>query len=51
MRGSCGDDVKATIIKKTKRKIKHMSNVYGDVHKTKSNLDICTNSVGVPVLG
>ena len=28
-----------------------MSIVYGDVPKPKSNLDICTNPVGVPVLG
>ena len=47
------DDVKATTIKKRKRKRKrkHMSTVYGDVLKPKSNLDLCTNPVGVPVLG
>ena len=46
------DDVKATTIKeKEKRKIKHMSNVYGDIPKTKSNLDLRTNLVDVPVLG
>ena len=37
------DDVKAT-------EKKHMFNVYGDVYKPKSNLDLCTNPVGVPVL-
>ena len=28
-----------------------MSTVYGDVPKSKSNLDLCTNPIGVPVLG
>ena len=28
-----------------------MSTVYGDAPKPKSNLDLCTNPVGVPVLG
>ena len=49
------DDVKATKIKgkakKIKRKIKHMSTIYGDVPNPKSNLDLCTNPVGVPILG
>ena len=49
------DDVKATTIKKkkkkNKRKNKKMSTVYEDVPKRKSNLDLCTNPVGVPVLG
>ena len=46
------DDVKATIIKeKEKEKEKHMSILYGDVYKPKSNLDLCTNPVGVPILG
>ena len=47
------DNVKATSIKekdKIKIKIKCMSTIYGDVPKTKSNLDLCTNPVGVPVL-
>ena len=30
---------------------KHMSNEYGDFHKPKSNLDLSSNPVGVPVLG
>ena len=38
-------DVKATTIKKKKKKKKKMSNVYEDVPKPKSNLDLC------PVLG
>ena len=50
VRDAHGDDVKATITKE-ERKRKHMSNVYGDVPKPKSNLDLCTNLVGVPVLG
>ena len=41
------DDVKAT---KIKEKIKHMSIVYGEFYKPKSNLDLCINPVGVPVL-
>ena len=47
------DDVKATIIKekeKEKNK-KYMSNAYMDVLKPKSNVDLSTNLVGVPVLG
>ena len=47
VRNPHGDDVKATIIKEEK---KHMSTVYGDIYKPKSNLDLCTNLVGVPVL-
>ena len=50
VRDARGDDVKATIIKEKKRK-KYMSTVYGDIPKPKSNLDLCTNLVGVPVLG
>ena len=53
MRNAREDDVKATTIndrKKEKRK-KHMSTVYGDVPKPKSNLDLCTNPTGVLVLG
>ena len=49
VRDACGDDVKAIIIKKRKQ-IKYMSTIYGDVSKPKSNLDLCTNPVGVPVL-
>ena len=51
------DDVKATTIKekekenKKEKKRKYMSTVYGDVSKPKSNLNLCTNPVGVPVLG
>ena len=49
------DDVKATTIKEKgkdrEKKRKHMSTVYGDVPKLKSNLNLCTNPVGVPVLG
>ena len=45
-----GDDVKATKINKN-IKIKHMSIVYRDVHKLKSNLYLCTNPVGVLILG
>ena len=43
------DDVKPTTIKEKEKK--HMSMVYGDVYKSNSNLDICTNPIGVPVLG
>ena len=47
------DDFQATIIKEKKgnRKIKHLSIVYEDFHKQKSNLDACTDLVGVRVLG
>ena len=47
------DDIKATTIKEKEKenKIKYMSIVYGDVPKPKSNLDLCTNPFGVPVLG
>ena len=38
------DDVKATTIKE---KIKHMSTIYRDFHKPKSNPDRCINLVGV----
>ena len=48
VRDSHGDDIKATTVKEKKN---HMSDVYGDVYKQKSNLDLCTNPVGVPVLG
>ena len=48
VRDARGDNVKATTIKE---KEKYMSNVYGDVSKPKSNLDLCTNPVGVLVLG
>ena len=53
MRDACGDDVKATTIKEKEKenKIKYMSSIYGDVPKQKSNLDLCTNPVDVPVLG
>ena len=37
--------------KKKKIKIKYMSSIHGDVPKSKSNLDFCTNPVGVPILG
>ena len=47
VRDACIDDVKATTIKKRK----YMSTIYGDFHKPKSNPNICTNFVGVPVLG
>ena len=42
-------DVKPTPIKEKEKK--HMSMVYGDVYKSNSNLDLCTNPIGVPVLG
>ena len=48
VRDARGDNVKATTIKE---KEKYMSNVYGDVSNPKSNLDLCTNPVGVLVLG
>ena len=55
VRDAWRDDVKATTIKKkknkNKRKNKKMSTVYEDVPKPKSNLDLCTNPVGLPVLG
>ena len=41
------DDVKYTTI----RERKHMFNVYIDFHKPISNPDLCTNPVGMPVLG
>ena len=50
VRDARGDDVKATIIKENEKK-KCMSTVYGDVPKPKSNLDLYTNPVGVPLLG
>ena len=43
---ACLDDVKATIIKE--KEIKHMSIVYGDFNKPKSNPDLCINPTGVP---
>ena len=56
VRDARGDDVKATTIKKRKikrkeKKRKYMSTIYGDVSKPKSNLNLCTNLVGVPALG
>ena len=54
VRDACGDDVKATTIKekeKEKKKIKYMSTVYGDVPKPKFNIYLCTNPVGLPILG
>ena len=55
VRDARGDDVKPTIIKEKEKekekKTKYMTIVYGDVPKPKSNLDLCTNLVGVPVLG
>ena len=52
VRGPHKDDVKATIIKeKEKEKEKYMSIVYGDVYKPKSNLDLGTNPISVPILG
>ena len=48
VRDALKDDVKATTIKKKKKK--YMSTVYGDVLKPKSNLDLCTNPVDVPVI-
>ena len=51
VRDACGDDVKATIIKEKKKKIKNIFTVYGDVPKPENNLDLCTNPVGVLVLG
>ena len=52
-RDARGDDVKATTIKEKEKenKRKYMSTVYEDVPKPKSNLDLCTNPVGVLVLG
>ena len=51
VRDARGDDVKATTIKEKENKRKYMSTVIGDVPKPKSNLDLCTNPVSVPVLG
>ena len=55
VRDARGGDVKATTIKEKEKekenKRKYMSIVYGDVPKLKSNLDLCTNPIGVPVLG
>ena len=54
VRDACGNDVKATTIKeKEKENTKEniCSNVYGDVPKKKSNLDLCTNPIGVLILG
>ena len=45
------DDVKATTIKEKEKETKHISNVYGDVPKHKSKLDLCTNPSGMLVLG
>ena len=54
VRDARGDDVKDTTIKEKKEKKenerKYMSTVYGDVPKPKSNLYLCTNPVGVPLL-
>ena len=51
VRDAHGDNIKATKIKDNrKRKRKHMSSVYGDFHTPKSNLDLCTNPVSVPIL-
>ena len=47
VRDVCEYDVKATTIKEKENLIY----VYGDVHKPKSNLYLCTNLIGVPVLG
>ena len=57
VRDARGDDtrvrVRDTRVKanKRKRKRKHMSTLYGDVPKPKSNLDLCANPIGVPVPG
>ena len=55
VRDAHGDDVKTTTIKEKRKqkenKRKYMSIVYGDVPKPKSNLDLCTNPIGVPVPG
>ena len=52
VRDVSGDDVKATIIKEKEKenKRKYMCTIYEDVPMPKSNLDLCTNLVGVPVL-
>ena len=43
------NDVKATTFKEIK--IKYISTIYGDVHKPKSNPNLLTNVVDVPLLG
>ena len=47
VRDAHGDNVKATTIKEKK----YISIVYGDVYNPKSNLYLCTNPLGVPILG
>ena len=47
VRVACGDDVKSSTIKEKE----NTSTVYTDFQEPKSNLDVCTNPVGVPVLG
>ena len=49
VRDALVDDVKATIIKK--KKIKHMSTVYGEFQKPKFNTNLCTNLVSMHILG
>ena len=39
------------IKRKLKRKIKHISTTYGDFHKPKFNLDLCTNPTACLRLG
>ena len=51
VRDTPGDDGKATTIKEKLKKIKHITIVYGDFYKLKSNLYLCTNAISVPVLG
>ena len=40
-----------TYYNKRKRKGKHMSTIHVDFDKSKSNPNLCTNPVGMPVLG
>ena len=47
MRDACVDDVKANTIKEKK----HIYTIYGDFYKPKSNPNLYTNHVRVPVLG
>ena len=43
---ACLDDAKGTTIKE--KEIKHMSIVYGNFYKPKSNPDLCIYPTGVP---
>ena len=50
VRDACGDGVRATIIKEKEKENIYLL-LYGDDLKQKFNLDLCTNPVGVPILG